>query len=70
MTNMKINHVPNWLISVFIMAVVMAASAALIVGLFQMLSWIECAMLAVTGALLSGGVLFTVTTMYRLSEEK
>jgi hypothetical protein len=52
------------------MATVMAASAALIVGLFQMLSWIECAMLAVTGALLSGGVLFTVTTMYRLSEEK
>ena len=60
-------HRPNWLISVLTMAMVLAANAALIVGLFQMLNWIECALLVVTGTALSGGVLFTVVTMRRLS---
>jgi hypothetical protein len=60
-------HAPNWLISVLTMAMVLAANAALIVGLLHMLSWIECALLMVTGTALSGGVLFTLVTMRRLS---
>jgi hypothetical protein len=40
------------------LALVMLANAALVVGLLQMLPWVQCALLVIAGAALAGGVVF------------
>jgi hypothetical protein len=62
------NAAPNWLISLFIMLVILVANGALIVGLLQLLSWTQCVLLIVTGISLSGGLLYTVVTMHKLGK--
>lgn len=62
------DHQPSWLISSFAMLIILAATGALIVGLLQVITWSECALLLVSGILLSCGVLFTIVTMQRLGK--
>lgn len=40
------------------LGLVMLANAALVVGLLQMLPWVQCAVLVIAGAALAGGVVF------------
>jgi hypothetical protein len=61
---------PNWLISLFIMLVMLVANGVLIVGLLQLLTWTECVLLIVTGISLSCGLLYTVVTMHKLGKER
>ena len=64
------NFAPNWLLSSFAMLAILAATAALIVGLLQVVSWTECLLLLVAGIVLSCGVLYTIVTMNRLSGDE
>lgn len=64
-SNPQTDHLPSWLLSSFAMLIILAATAAVIVGLLQVISWAECALLLVTGIVLSCGVLFTIVTMRR-----
>ena len=60
------NHTPGWFISSFAMLIILAGTAASIIGLLQLVSWTECVLLLITGIALSGGVVFTVATLQRL----
>jgi len=60
---------PNWLISLFIMVVILVANGVLIVGLLQLLTWTGCVLLIVTGISLSCGLLYTMVTMHKLGKE-
>ena len=66
--NREADLTPNWLVSTYAMLFILAATAALIVGLLQVISWTDCLLLLLTGILLSGGVLYTIVTMQRLRE--
>lgn len=66
--NRETDHAPSWLISTYAMLFILAATAALIVGLLQVISWTDCVLLLLTGILLSGGVLYTIVTMKKLRE--
>ena len=69
-TNDKPDQTPSWLISSFAMLSILAATVVVIVGLLQVTSWAECALLLITGIVLSCGVLFTVVTMQRLADRE
>ncbi|HUJ49941.1 MAG TPA: hypothetical protein VLW25_07065 [Bryobacteraceae bacterium] len=69
-SNPQTDQAPSWLISSFAMLIILAATAAVIVGLLQVTSWAECALLLVTGIALSCGVLFTIVTMRRLGGDE
>jgi len=60
---------PNWLISLFIMLVILVANGVLIVGLLQLLTWTECVLLIVTGISLSCGLLYTIVAMHKLGKQ-
>ena len=62
------DHQPSWLISSFAMLIILAATAALIIGLLQVITWAECVLLLLSGIVLSCGVLFTIVTMQRLGK--
>jgi hypothetical protein len=66
-TNSRTNNGTVWQIPVFIMMIVQVATAALILGLFLMLSWTQCALVLFSGGALTGGIVFTIATMQRLS---
>jgi len=69
-SNSQTDQAPSWLISTFAMLIILSATAAVIVGLLQLISWAECALLLMTGIVLSCGILFTIVTMRRLSEDE
>lgn len=68
-TNSQTTRQQGWPVPVFIMMMILVANAALVFGLVQMLSWIQCALVVFTGVALTGGILFTVVTMQRLGQE-
>ena len=63
-------RVSNWFVSLFLMLVILVANGALIVGLMQLLTWSECALLVAAGIAISGGLLYTVTKMSELSRSE
>ncbi len=67
-SNPQTDQAPNWLMSSFAMLIILAATAAVIVSLLQVISWTECALLLVTGIALNCGILFTIVTMRRLGK--
>jgi len=65
-----VSRTPNWLISLFIMLIILVANGVLIVGLLQLLTWTECVLLVITGIALSCGLLYTVVTMHKLGKSE
>ncbi|HLH00887.1 MAG TPA: hypothetical protein VKX49_31565 [Bryobacteraceae bacterium] len=69
-SNARANHVPSWFVSSFAMVIILAATVASIVGLLRVVTWMECLLLLIAGIALSGGVLFTISTMQRLGKDE
>jgi hypothetical protein len=58
----------SWSIPLFVLALVMVANSALVLGLLQILSWEQCVVVVGTGVALSGGILFTAVKMQSLGK--
>ena len=69
-SNPEADQAPNWLISLFMVLIILMLNGVLIIGLLQMLSWTECLLLVLAGIALSCGMLFTIVTMRKLARDE